>query len=90
MASCELEFRGIPLDHLRMYLKELGANEMTNQLPYLFEGDHWTAEIKSHGELTFTSVFKVNSVIIHFTAENDAKLSELIRKYRFKTTRIGG
>lgn len=90
MTSCELEFRGIHIDHLRMYFKELGAKEMTSHIPYIFEGDHWTAEILSHDELSFTSVFKVNTVFIRFKANNEAILADLIKKYRYKTTRIGG
>lgn len=90
MACCELEFRGIPLDHLKMYLIELGAKEITGQLPYIFKGGHWAAEIIREGELTFTPSFKVSTVIIRFTAENEGLLKELIKKYRFKTTRIGG
>lgn len=90
MTSLKLEFRGIPIDHLRLYFLELEGKELTNHLPYVFKGRNWVGEILSQDEITFTSAFKVNTVLIRFTAENESDLEELIKRYRYKTTRIGG
>jgi hypothetical protein len=90
LVSCELEFRGIPLGHLGMYFAELGGEQMTEYFPIVYRGEGWWGELLSEKELSFTSVFKVNSVVIRFTAESDSKLADLIKRYRYKTTRIGG
>jgi hypothetical protein len=88
----ELEFRGIPLAQLGQYLEELGGRLVTDSdtVPYVYEGDGWRGELLSEDELVFTSVFKVNAVFIRFSAETDEKLKKLIKRYRFKTTRVGG
>lgn len=90
MVSCELEFRGIHLRHLKMYFEELGGEQITDCLPFIYKGKNWSGEISNEGELTFTPVFKVNTVHIRFTAENESELEDLIQRYRYKTTRIGG
>lgn len=88
----ELEFRGIHLQHLQLYLEELGGMRVALQHPFpiLFRGDNWTATILHEEELTFTPVFKVNAVHIRFESEQEEMLEEIIQKYRLKTTRIGG
>lgn len=92
MASKELEFRGIPLHHLRMYFEELGAVNKTlgNSLPNRFEKNGWNAEIISERTLAFTANFKVNAVKIRFEAADTESLQDLITNYRYKTTRVGG
>lgn len=90
MVSRELEFRGINRAHLGMYFVELGGQLMTDSFPYIYKGDGWRGEVLSEEELAFTSVFKVNAVLVRFVAESDAELDELIKNYRYKTTRVGG
>jgi hypothetical protein len=90
MVSRDMEFRGITLTHLGMYFQELGGQQVTETLPFVYEGEGWNGEIISEEEIAFTPVFKVNAVYIRFNAENEEILEELITKYRYKTTRIGG
>jgi hypothetical protein len=90
MISRELEFRGIPLSHLGMYFEELGAKKQSNKFPYTYQAKHWRGELLKEEELIFTKVFKVNSVHIRFQARTEEELDDLIKKYRYKTTRIGG
>lgn len=90
MADKELEFRGINRGHLAMYFEELGAKQVTDTFPYVFTGDGWSGQILSEKEISFTASFIVNAVRVRFEAENEAALLELVKKYRFKTTRIGG
>jgi hypothetical protein len=86
----DLEFRGIHRNHLLLYFEELGGKLVTDSFPYIVKAEKWTGEILSEEELTITSTFKVNSVKIRFMAEEENILQELIKKYRYKTTRIGG
>jgi len=90
MAERVLEFRGINLEHLGMYFKELGAKQITDTLPYVYAGEKWRGEIVSEEKITFTSIFVVNAVKVRFHADSEEALSELIKNYRYKTTRIGG
>lgn len=90
MKCKELEFRGINRNHLGMYFEELGAKKMTETFPYVYKAENWRGEIVSEEELAFTPVFKVNAVHIRFTAGSEQELEELIRNYRYKTTRVGG
>lgn len=90
MVSRDLEFRGINLAHLGTYFEELGGQSVTDSFPYIYEGRGWRGEVLSEDELSFTSVFKVNAVFIRFIAENEEILEQLIKNYRFKTTRVGG
>jgi hypothetical protein len=90
MTDVNLEFRGIRLQDLGMYLEELGGNRKTNSFPFIYEGDGWSAQILREEEITFTAVFKVNAVHIRFSAENDKVMDELLKKYRYKTIRVGG
>ena len=90
MVIRELEFRGIRMEHLGMYFKELGAKPMTNTFPYTYEAENWGGQILSEEEIAFTSSFKVNAVKVRFYANEDQTLNELIKNYRYKTTRIGG
>jgi hypothetical protein len=90
LAILDLEFRGINLKHLGMYFEELGGKQLTNSFPYIYEGNGWSGQIVKEEEITFTAVFKVNSVQVRFMAEDDNTLKELIKSFRYKTTRIGG
>ncbi|SEM63338.1 hypothetical protein SAMN05192533_104149 [Mesobacillus persicus] len=90
MASRELEFRGINRNHLGMYFEELGGELLTDAFPFVYKGNGWTGEILSEDKLTFTKTFKVNAVHIRFTAETESGLEDLIKQYRYKTTRVGG
>lgn len=90
MVSRELEFRGININHLKLYFEELGGILLADQFPFVYRGEGWSGEIGSEGQLTFTPAFKVNVVKVRFTADSDGALQEIIRKYRLKTTRIGG
>jgi hypothetical protein len=90
MVSRELEFRGIGIKHLGMYFEELGAKQMTDKLPYVYESEFWSGQILSEDEISFTSSFKVKTVQVRFWASDDQALEELIKNYRYKTTRIGG
>ncbi|MBT2678981.1 hypothetical protein J7E38_08205 [Bacillus sp. ISL-35] len=85
-----LEFRGINRDHLGMYFEELGGRLMTDSFPFVYEADSWIAEILSEDELAFTKTFIVNAVHIRFEAESQDELEQLIKNYRYKTTRVGG
>lgn len=87
MVSKELEFRGIRREHLEEYFEELGAEKVTD---FTFKSENWSGQILSEEEITFTTVFKVNAVKIRFQASNTATLDNLIKNYRYKTTRIGG
>jgi len=86
----ELEFRGIPLRHLSMYLEELGGETSSHSFPFCYRGEKWIAEILSEEEIAFTAAFKVNAVHIRFQADNNEILEELIIKFRKKTFRAGG
>ncbi|MFF2446216.1 hypothetical protein ACFVSW_03860 [Neobacillus sp. NPDC058068] len=86
----DLEFRGINREHLGMYFEELGAVQVTDTFPYVFAAKGWSAQILSEEEIIFTPSFKINAVQIRFEAENEAALAELIKHFRYKTTRIGG
>jgi hypothetical protein len=88
----ELEIRGIPLAQLGEYLEDLGGRMVTDSdtFPFVYEGEGWKGELLSEDEIAFTSVFKVNAVLIRFSAETEDKLDSLIKSYRFKTTRVGG
>ncbi len=90
MAAKELEFRGIPLASHIMYFEQLGARMLTEHPPIFFEGSNWQAEIKSETTITFTAKFKVNAVLIRFSADNEETLDQLIKNYLYKTTRVGG
>jgi hypothetical protein len=90
MKETVMEFRGINVSHLGMYFEELGAVRKTDSMPLLYETSSWSAEILSEEELSFTKIFKVNAVHICFRAETETALAELIKNYRYKTTRIGG
>lgn len=90
MAHRELEFRGINREHLIMYMEELGGILEPGRKPVCFQGKQWQMEIIHEGEITFTPVFKVNTMVIRFTADSNTLLDELIKQFRFKTTRIGG
>ncbi|WP_226643432.1 hypothetical protein [Mesobacillus subterraneus] len=85
-----LEFRGINRDHLGMYFEELGGRLVTDSFPFVYEGDSWRANILSEDELAFTKTFIVNAVHIRFEAESLEELEQLIKNYRYKTTRVGG
>lgn len=85
-----LEFRGINRDHLGMYFEELGGRLVTDSFPFVYEAEGWQAEILSENELTFTKTWIVNAVHIRFAADNQAELEQLIKNYRYKTTRVGG
>jgi hypothetical protein len=86
----DLEFRGIRVDHLGMYFEELGAKQITTKFPYLYKAANWSGEILAEEELAFTASFKVNCVNIRFRAANEEILTEIIKNYRYKTTRVGG
>jgi hypothetical protein len=90
MPSLDLEFRGISIKHLGMYFEEIGGVLVTETFPYIYKANGWSGEILSESEITFTAVFKVNTVQVRFIAEDEESLNELIKKYRYKTTRIGG
>jgi hypothetical protein len=90
MVTIDLEFRGIGINHLGMYFEELGAKQITDQFPYVFKADNWSGQILSEDEILFTSSFKVKTVQVRFLASDECSLEELIKKYRYKTTRIGG
>jgi hypothetical protein len=88
----ELEIRGIPLAQLGEYLKDLGGRLVTDcdTFPFIYEGDGWKGELLSEDELAFTSVFRVNVVMIRFSAISEEQLDRLIKNYRYKTFRVGG
>ncbi|UYZ21470.1 hypothetical protein [Mesobacillus jeotgali] len=85
-----LEFRGINRGHLGMYFEELGGRLVTDSFPFVYEAEGWRAEILSEDELAFTKTFIVNAVHIRFEAETMDELEQLIKNYRYKTTRVGG
>ncbi|MBT2653823.1 hypothetical protein J7E81_00995 [Bacillus sp. ISL-18] len=90
MAEIDLEFRGIKIDHLGMYFQELGAIQVTDTFPFIYEAEGWSGQILSEEELAFTAIFKVNAVKVRFIAEDEETLMKVIKNYRYKTTRIGG
>lgn len=73
-----------------MYFEELGGRLVTDSFPFVYEGDSWRADILSEDELAFTKTFIVNAVHIRFEAESQEDLDQLIKNYRYKTTRVGG
>ncbi|MCQ6274309.1 hypothetical protein JMM81_04870 [Bacillus sp. V3B] len=86
----ELEFRGIHLEHLKMYFQELGGELVTDSFPFIYEGDGWSTYILREEEIAFTNVFKVNAVFIRFAAKNEEILEKIMKSYRMKTFRAGG
>jgi hypothetical protein len=90
MAEIDLEFRGINVDHLRLYFQELGAIQVTDTFPFIYEAEGWSGQILSEEEIAFTAIFKVNAVKVRFIAEDEDTLMKVIKNYRYKTTRIGG
>ncbi|MFZ7945252.1 MULTISPECIES: hypothetical protein [Bacillaceae] len=90
MALIDLEFRGISKEHLGMYFIELGAIQVTDTFPYVFKADGWNGQILSEEEIEFTATFKVKAMKVRFQADRENVLEDVIKKYRFKTTRIGG
>ncbi|MCM3663399.1 hypothetical protein M3204_03210 [Mesobacillus subterraneus] len=90
MVDSILEFRGINREHLGMYFEELGGRLVSDSFPFVYEADSWRAEILSEDELAFTKTFIVNAVHIRFAAESLEDLEQLIKNYRYKTTRVGG
>lgn len=90
MAEKILEFRGITLPCLCQYFEGLGMQKRSDTFPIVYSSSCWTAEIISEKEITFTANFRVNAVHIRFMAETEAELQQLIKNYRFKTTRVGG
>ncbi|ULT58107.1 hypothetical protein L1999_06125 [Neobacillus drentensis] len=90
MSEIDLEFRGIKIDHLGMYFQELGAIQVTDTFPFIYEAEGWSGQILSEEELAFTAIFKVNAVKVRFIAEDEDTLMKVIKNYRYKTTRIGG
>lgn len=86
----DLEFRGINRKHLEMYFEELGGQRITDSFPFVFKGKGWSGQIVKEEEIFFTASFKVNAVKVRFSAEDENTLEELIKNYRYKTTRIGG
>jgi hypothetical protein len=85
-----LEFRGIHIDQLKMYLEELGGRRLSDSFPYKYQGESWSACIQKEQEIVFTAAFKVNAVFIHFKAEDNKILEDVLKKYRLKTFRAGG
>ncbi|MFJ7728075.1 hypothetical protein ACIQXV_18245 [Neobacillus sp. NPDC097160] len=90
MAAIDLEFRGISIEHLGMYFKELGAKQITDSFPFVYEGEGWSGQILSEAEISFTATFKVITIQVRFIADDEDGLKLLIKNYRYKTTRIGG
>jgi hypothetical protein len=90
LVSRELEFRGINRKYLGMYFEELGGNQITDFFPIIFEHINWRAEILNEEQISLTSIIKVNQIHIRFHAKDEDTLQELIKNYRYKTTRIGG
>ncbi|WP_409272035.1 hypothetical protein V1499_20160 [Neobacillus sp. SCS-31] len=91
MAETILEFRGINLLHLGLYFEELGGVWTgESDMPKKYRGGSWSGEILSEKEIAFTPNFKVNSVMVRFRAETEEELAALIKRYRYKTTRVGG
>lgn len=88
--SRQLEFRGIRIEHLIDYFKELNGTQITNEFPIMIQGNLWKASIINEAEVKITSTFIVNAVHIDFSAETVELLEELIKCFRKKTTRIGG
>jgi len=85
-----LEIRGIPLEHLVIYLRELKGDPTSSELPMIVKGDNWQAELLREEEVQITSRFHVNAVFIRFTAVSVEILDQLLSKFRKKTMRIGG
>jgi hypothetical protein len=92
MVSRELEFRGINRRELELYFVELGGKRLgtAGEFPIVFQADGWEGRILSEEEIAFTAVFKVNAVKVRFSAADEPGLEELIKNYRYKTTRVGG
>lgn len=61
----------------------------SDSFPSIFVAAGWEGQILSEQEISFTSIFKVNAVMVRFTADDEVGLEELIKKYRYKTTRVG-
>lgn len=86
----DLEFRGINREQLGRYFIELGAKQATNSFPYVYLGGEWEGRILSEEIVTITSTFKVNAAKVRISAKDGATIEELLKRYRHKTTRIGG
>lgn len=90
MQEQTLEFRGIPVQTLIAYLRELGGAADSVQLPATLQGDGWQAIILREEMVTITSRFQVNAVFIRFAAVSEERLTDLLRAFRMKTMRVGG
>jgi hypothetical protein len=90
MAEQTLEFRGIRLEHLMNYFKELEAVQQTFEPPYVFQGSGWQTDIIREDQVQITSRFFVNAVFIRFEAPTEEELQDVITAYRRKTFRAGG
>lgn len=90
MVEKELEFRGIRLEHLLEYFKELGGTQITTVFPIIIQGANWESSILSEEDIKITSSFFVNAVLICFKAETEEAMDILLKDYRKKTTRVGG
>jgi hypothetical protein len=90
MVEMVLEIRGTPLSILISYLEELDGLTQAVELPMVFNGPNWSAEIESEENVQITSRFYVNAVHIRFSAPDESKLAELIARFRKKTLRVGG
>lgn len=90
MASIQLEFRGIRLEHLIEYFNELGGTQSNKLFPIHVQGNGWQCSILNDEEIKITSGFFVNSVQIIFRAESEEVLNSLLTNFRKKTTRVGG
>ncbi|WP_338472170.1 hypothetical protein R4Z10_05330 [Niallia sp. XMNu-256] len=85
-----LEFRGVALQQIQLYLKELGGERLNNHFPIRYQAENWIVFILCEEEISFTTAFKVNSVKIKFSANSEEQLNDVITNFRKKSFRAGG
>lgn len=54
----KLEFRGIALQQIQLYLKELGGNGLSDHFPIHFQGENWSASILSEEKISLRQYLK--------------------------------
>lgn len=92
MYEQELEVRGIPRSHIISYLREIGAETNANDDPehgLTLMAEKWKAHVKPEDHLSFSSVFIIPRMYVHFSGSQH-EVEEAVFRFRRKITRAGG
>ncbi len=92
MYEQELEVRGIPRNHIISYLREIGAETSENDDPQhglTLMAEKWKAHVKPEDQLSFSPVFTIPRMYVHFSGSRH-EVEEAVFRFRRKITRAGG